>query len=212
MPPPARRRGRPPAASTSASAWPQQQPWYRLQFGAGSREAAQPVSASARPMKHQSKRHPWNRQTLYSSGFFIWGRTAFRVGSLCSTSLPHCGYVGGSPSPACSVSGGLASTPQTGLLAHENYQTRLCDSVRPASSQLQGHSVHYCAEPGYSRLASGDHGPTGEGCNRAGPSSQGFAALTSLYPIKAVGYDQSWTCTSWIRPLSSSLSSSRSRC
>ncbi len=117
-------------------------------------------------------------------------------------------YVGGSPSPTCSVSGGLASTPQTGLLAHENYQTRLCDSVRPASSQLQGHSVHYCAEPGYSRLASGDHGPTGEGCNRAGPSSQGFAALTSLYPIKAVGYDQSWTCTSWIRP----LSSSRSRC
>ncbi len=99
------------------------------------------------------------------------GRTVFWVESLCSTSLPHSGYVGGSPSPACSVSGGLASSPQTGLMAHKNYQTWLCDSVRLASSQVQGRSVHYCAEPGCSRLANGDCGPTGKGCDRAGPSS-----------------------------------------
>ncbi len=37
------------------------------------------------------------------------GRAAFHVRSLCFTSLSHCRYVGGSASPACSVSGGLAS-------------------------------------------------------------------------------------------------------
>ncbi len=38
-------------------------------------------------------------------------RTAFRVGPLCSTSLPHRGYVGNSPGPACTVPGGLAELP-----------------------------------------------------------------------------------------------------
>ncbi len=32
-------------------------------------------------------------------------RTAFRVGPLCSTSLPHCGYVGNSPGPTSTVPG-----------------------------------------------------------------------------------------------------------
>ncbi len=39
-------------------------------------------------------------------------RTAFRVGPLCSTSLPHRGYVGNSPGPACTVPGGLAELPR----------------------------------------------------------------------------------------------------
>ncbi len=47
-------------------------------------------------------------------------RAAFRVGPLCSTSLPHCGYICGFPGPACTVSGGLASAPQAVSLAHEN--------------------------------------------------------------------------------------------
>ncbi len=249
-----------------------QQPSYRPQLGAGSREAVLFVSTPARPVKRQSKRHPWDGRTRgtgfcssgdgeyahspwmmspllrcfccsatgsgsasgtqtfkkavsYVSGSqegtdssvrdtvstppspfpFVSrqqvpvrgrdassltpcptgkpgkcrttqseptsGRTVFWVESLCSTSLPHSGYVGGSPSPACSVSGGLASSPQTGLMAHKNYQTWLCDSVRLASSQVQGRSVHYCAEPGCSRLANGDCGPTSKGCDRAGPSS-----------------------------------------
>ncbi len=99
-------------------------------------------------------------------------RTAFRVGPLCSTSLPHRGYVCGFPGPACTVSGGLASAPQAVSLAHENHQTWLRDSVRPASSQVQGRSVHLCVEQGCPSLACGSRGPAGEGRDRAGPSSR----------------------------------------
>ncbi len=73
---------------------------------------------------------------------------AFLVGSLCSTLLPHCEYVGGSPSPTGTVFEGLASA-----LSLENHQTRLWDSVRSASSQVQGHSVYLCAEQRCSCLA-----------------------------------------------------------
>ncbi len=99
------------------------------------------------------------------------GRAAFRVGSLSSISLPHCGYVGGSPSPAGTVFGGLASAPLTISLALENHQTRLCNSVRPTSSQVQGHSVYLCVEQRCSCLACKNRGPIGEGRDRACPSS-----------------------------------------
>ncbi|XP_016427502.1 translation initiation factor IF-2-like [Sinocyclocheilus rhinocerous] len=196
----ARRRERPPVASISAPARPQQQPSQRPQRGAGRRKAAQPVSAPAKPVKRQGGRRPCDvrpgvlgssssgggdRTTpspgggpggeTFVPGFFYsatgypasgaqnlnrragsffsgfqegeegsardpvstwpspspfangqqgsvqgryassrapcpavepgkWraahsdptlGRTASRVGSLCSTALPHCGYVGG---------------------------------------------------------------------------------------------------------------------
>ncbi len=100
------------------------------------------------------------------------GCAAFRFGSLCSTSLPHCGYIGGSPSPACSVPGGLARAPQAVLLANENHLTRLCDSVRPASSQVQGHSVQLCVEQRCSCFECRNSGPAGEGRDRAGPVSR----------------------------------------
>ncbi len=87
-------------------------------------------------------------------------RTAFRVGPLCSTSLPLRGYVGNSPGPACTVPGGLARALQTVSLAPEDHQTRLRDSVRPASSQVQGHSVHLSVEQGYPCLACRSRGPT----------------------------------------------------
>ncbi len=54
----ARRRGRPPAASTSAPARPQQQPALRPQRGAGRRRPAQPASAPAKPVKRQGRRRP----------------------------------------------------------------------------------------------------------------------------------------------------------
>ncbi len=57
-PPSACRRGRPPAAFTSAPARPQQQPSQRPQRGAGCRKAAQPASAPAKPVKRQGRRHP----------------------------------------------------------------------------------------------------------------------------------------------------------
>ncbi len=57
-PPSARCRGRPPAASTSAPAQPQQQPSQRPQRGAGRRKAAQPTSTPAKPVKRQGRRRP----------------------------------------------------------------------------------------------------------------------------------------------------------
>ncbi len=40
------------------------------------------------------------------------GRVPFRVGSLCSTSLPHCGYVGGSPGPLVRSRGAWLALPK----------------------------------------------------------------------------------------------------
>ncbi len=105
-------------------------------------------------------------------------RSAFRVGPLGSTALPHRGYVYVSPGPACTVPGDLARAPQAVPLAPEDHQTRLRDSVRPASSQVQGQSVHLSVEPGCPCLACRSRGPTGEGCDTAGPSSRdGVRAL-----------------------------------
>ncbi len=54
----------------------------------------------------------------------------------------------------------------------------LRDSVRPASSQVQGQSVHLSVEPGCPCLACRSRGPTGEGRDTAGPSSRdGVRAL-----------------------------------
>ncbi len=105
-------------------------------------------------------------------------RSAFRVGPLGSTALPHRGYVYVSPGPACTAPGGLARAPQAVSLAPEDHQTRLRDSVRPAFSQVQGQSVHLSVEPGCPCLACRSRGPTGEGRNTAGPSSRdGVRAL-----------------------------------
>ncbi len=92
-----------------------------------------------------------------------------RAGSLCSTSLPHHGYVGDSVGAAGTVSRSLASVLP---MAPTDHQTRLCDSVRPASPQVQGHPVHFSQTRRCSCLACGNRSPTGEGCDRAGPSSR----------------------------------------
>ncbi len=65
-------------------------------------------------------------------------RTAFRVGPLCSTSLPHRGYISNSPGPACMVPGGLARAPQAVSLAPEDHQTRLRDSVHRRPPKFRG--------------------------------------------------------------------------
>ncbi len=128
----------------------QQQPSYRPQLGAGSKKSvrASGITGTGEPEELDSALqemvspavYPGKSHTSHSDP--TSGRTAFQVGSLYSTSLPHCGYVGGSLSPACSVSGGLARAPQTGLLAHENYQTQQCDSVR--STFRDGHGDATC--------------------------------------------------------------------
>ncbi len=59
-PPSARRRGRPHATFSAAPARPQQQPSQRPQCGAGRSKAAQPASISAKPVKRQGRRRPWD--------------------------------------------------------------------------------------------------------------------------------------------------------
>ncbi len=120
-------------------------------------------------------------------------RTAFRVGPLCSISLPHRGYVSDSPGPACTVPGGLARAPQAVSLAPEDYQTRLRDSVRPASPQVQGHSVHLSVEQGRPCLACRSRGPTGEGRDRAGPSSRDEVRV--LQPLLHRTQERRWVTT-----------------
>ncbi len=72
-------------------------------------------------------------------------------------------YVCGSIGPACMVSGSLACTPQPISLAHPHHQTRLCDSVRPASPKRKGHSLHLCAKQRCPCLTERDRGPPGKG-------------------------------------------------
>ncbi len=120
-------------------------------------------------------------------------RTAFRVGPLGSTSLPHRGYVDNSPGPACTVPGGLARAPQAVSLAPKDHQTRLRDSVRPASSQVQGHSVHLSVEPGCPCLACRSRGPTGEGRDTAGPSSRDEVRV--LQPLLHRTQERRWVTT-----------------
>ncbi len=73
----------------------------------------------------------------------VTGHHRPRAGSLCFTSLPHHGYVGDPVGSACTVSRNLASAPQSVSVAPKDHQTRLRDSVCPASPQVQGHLVHF---------------------------------------------------------------------
>ncbi len=101
---------------------------------------------------------------------------------LCSTLLPHHGYVGYPVGAAGTVSRSLASAPQSISVAPTDHQTRLYDSVRPASHQVQGHPVHFSQGRQCSCLGCRNRSPAGEGCDSA------------LCPRKVVGYDRSWIC------------------
>ncbi len=99
----------------------------------------------------------------------------------------------GLPWSTCTVSGGLANAPQAVSLAHENHQTRLRDSVRPASSQVQGRSVHLCVQQRYPSLACRSRGPAGEGHDRAGPSSRDEVRV--LQPLLHRTQERRWVTT-----------------
>ncbi len=116
-----------------------------------------------------------------------------RAGSLCSTSLPHHGYVGGSIGAAGTVSRSLASAPQSISVAPTDHQTRLCDSVRPASPQVQGHPVHFSQTRRCSYLACGNRSPTGEGRDRAGPSSRYEVGV--VQPLLHCAQERWWVTT-----------------
>ncbi len=121
------------------------------------------------------------------------GRYAFRVGSLSSTTLPHHGYVCGPSGHAYTVSGSLASASQSVSMAHSDRQTRLCDSVHPASPKVQGHPVHLRADQRCSCLTGRNRSPAGEGRHRAGPSSRYEVGV--LQPLLHCTQERRWVPT-----------------
>ncbi len=82
---------------------------------------------------------------------------------------------------ACTASGGVAHAAQPVSLAHADNSTRLRDSVRQATSQVQRRSRDVGGSPERPCLARGDCCPPGKGRNRAGPSSREEAGV--LQPL-----------------------------
>ncbi|KAI2653889.1 ORF V: Enzymatic polyprotein [Labeo rohita] len=88
--------------------------------------------------------------------------------------LPHCGHVGQRPfdTPG-DQAGSLASASQPLAVVDSDSTSRLCDSVRQASAQVQRCPFHFCPFGHTCRCASCEGcSPTGEGRNRACPSSR----------------------------------------
>ncbi len=104
--------------------------------------------------------------------------TAFHPYSL---SLHHHRYVDCAVGAACTASGGVAHAAQPVSLAHAHNSTRLRDSVRQATSQVQRRSRDVGGSPERPCLARGDCCPPGKGCNRVGPSSRNEAGV--LQPL-----------------------------
>ncbi len=75
----------------------------------------------------------------------------------------------------------MAHAAQPVSLAHAHNSTRLRDSVRQATSQVQRCSRDVGGSPERPCFARGDCCPPGKGCNRAGPSSRDDAGV--LQPL-----------------------------
>ncbi len=71
----------------------------------------------------------------------------------------------------------MAHAAQPVSLAQAHNSTRLRDSVRQATSQVQRRSRDVGGSPESPCLARGDCCPPGKGCNRAGPSSRDEAGV-----------------------------------
>ncbi len=108
-------------------------------------------------------------------------RTAFCNIHPYSLSLHHHRYVDCAVEAACTASGSVAHAAQPVSLAHAHNSTRLRDSVRQATSQVQWRSRDVGGSPERPCLARGDCCPPGKGCNRAGPSSRDEAGV--LQPL-----------------------------
>ncbi len=108
-------------------------------------------------------------------------RSAFCAIHPYSLSLHLHRYVDCAVRAACTASGGVAHAAQPVSLAHAHNSTRLRDSVRQATSQVQRRSRDVGGSPERPCLARGDCCPPGKGCNRAGPSSRDEAGV--LQPL-----------------------------
>ncbi len=120
------------------------------------------------------------------------GRHRPRGGSLCSTMLPLRGYVGGPVGSAGTVSRSLVSAPSVSV-APADHQTRLRDSVRPASPQVQGCPLHFSESCRCPCPVCGNRSPAGEGCDRTGPSSRYEVGV--LQPLLHCAQEKRWVTT-----------------
>ncbi len=125
-------------------------------------------------------------------------RRAFCTIQPYSHSLHHCGYVDCAVGATCTASGGVACAAQPVSLAHAHNSTRLRDSVRQATSQVQRRS----RDCGAARNAPVLREEIAVLLARMQSSrslqprwSRGFTALISSYPRKTVVFDQSWIAT-----------------
>ncbi len=87
----------------------------------------------------------------------------------------------------------MAHAAQPVSLAHAHNSTRLRDSVRQATSQVQRRSRDVSGSPECPCLAQGDCCPPGKGCNRAGPSSRDEAGV--LQPLLHRTQERWWPST-----------------
>ncbi len=101
-----------------------------------------------------------------------------------SHSLHHCGYVGCSFGATCTVSGGVACVAQPVSLAHSQNSTRLRDSVRQVTSQVQCCSRDFGGSLRRTCLVRGDCCPPGKGWAAPGRTllSTGQCALRTSVP------------------------------
>ncbi len=120
-------------------------------------------------------------------------RTAFCTIHPYSLSLHHHRYVDCAVGAACTASGGVAHAAQPVSLAHAHNSTRLRDSVRHATSQVQRRSRDVGGSPERPCLARGDCCPPGKGRNRAGPSSREEAGV--LQPLLHRTQETWWPST-----------------
>ncbi len=119
------------------------------------------------------------------------GRHRPRAGSLCSTTLPHRGYVGGPVSSAGTVSRSLVSSPSRWLLR----TIRLGYAIQFARCppQVQGHPVHFNQDRRCPCLACGIRSLAGERNNRTGPSSR--YEVRVLQPLLHCAQQKRWVTT-----------------
>ncbi len=105
------------------------------------------------------------REENLPSLFRRWskGRTAFCTIHPYSLSLHHHRYVDSDVGAACTASGGMAHAAQPVSLGHAHNSTRLRDSVRQATSQVQWRSRDVGGSPECPCLARGDCCPPGKG-------------------------------------------------
>ncbi len=120
-------------------------------------------------------------------------RAAFCTIQLYSPSLHHRRYVDCTAGATCAASGSVACAAQSVSLAHAHNSTRLRDSVRQATSQVQRRSRDFGGSSERSCLARGDCCPPGKGCNRAGPSSRDEAGV--LQPLLHRTQERRWSST-----------------